>query len=143
MHKCPADAIIDIGSSSKPFLPMKFHLDSSAGNVFTGYGEHYVEINKQRHDSNLIAMPDRVETGWAADGFDALSREDFRHLLDWQPEIVLLGTGRTIRFPHPKLTADLSAAHVGVDVMDVPAACRTFNVLAAEGRRVLAALILD
>jgi len=143
MHKYPAGAIIEVGSSSKPVLLMKFHLDTSTGNVFTGYGDHYVEINKQRHDSNLMVMADRVATGWAADGFDALSREDFRRLLDWDPEIVLLGTGRTIRFPHPRLTADLSAARVGVDVMDVQAACRTFNVLAAEGRRVLAALILD
>ena len=71
-----------------------------------------------------------------------LAREDFANLLEFQPEIVLLGTGRTIRFPHPGLTQDLTAARIGVDVMDVFAACRTFNVLTAEGRKVLAALIL-
>jgi len=121
---------------------MKFHLNIGEGNVFTGYGPGYVEINKERHESNLVVLPDRLVAGWAPGGFVGLSREDFASLLQWQPEIVLLGTGSAIRFPHPSLNADLTAARIGVDVMDVQAACRTFNVLAAEGRRVAAALIL-
>jgi uncharacterized protein len=121
---------------------MKFHLNTGAGNVFTGYGPGYVEINRERHEMNLVVLPDRVVTGWAPGGFEGLAREDFASLLEWQPEIVLLGTGSAIRFPHPRLSADLTAARIGVDVMDVQAACRSFNVLAAEGRRVAAALIL-
>lgn len=121
---------------------MKFHLSTGAGNVFTGYGPGYVEINKERHEANLVVFPDRIVTGWAAGDFEGLAREDFTSLLEWQPEIVLLGTGSAIRFPHPRLSADLTAARIGVEVMDVQAACRTFNVLAAEGRRVAAALIL-
>lgn len=122
--------------------PMKFHLTTGVGNIFTGYGPGYVEINKERHEANLIVFPDRIVTGWAPGGFDGIAREDFRSLLEWQPEIVLLGTGGSIRFPHPHLSADLTAARIGVEVMDVQAACRTFNVLAAEGRHVAAALIL-
>jgi uncharacterized protein len=76
-------------------------------------------------------------------GFESLAQEDFAFLLDWKPEIVLLGTGSSIRFPHPRLTADLAAARSGVDVMDFQAACRTYNVLTAEGRRAVAALILS
>jgi len=121
---------------------MKFHLNTAAGNLFTGYGPGYVEINRQRHQSNLLVTADEVTPGWAPNGFDRLGREDFANLLGFQPEIVLLGTGDTIRFPHPRLTQDLTAARIGVDVMDVYAACRTFNVLTAEGRKVLAALIL-
>jgi uncharacterized protein len=121
---------------------MKFHLATVVGNVFTGYGSGYVEINRERHETNLVVFPDRVVAGWASGGFEGLVREDFASLLEWQPEIVLLGTGNAIRFPHPRLAADLTAARIGVDVMDVQAACRTFNVLAAEGRRVAAALIL-
>ena len=122
---------------------MKFHLNASTGNVFTGYGPGYVEVNRQRLDSNLLVTPDSIDLGWAPEGFAALTREHFAALLRFAPEIVLLGTGNELRFPHPRLTADLTAKRIGVDVMDVKAACRTFNVLSAEGRRVLAALILD
>ena len=122
---------------------MKFHLTTGTGNVFTGYGAGYVEINRERHEVNLIVLPDRIVPGWATAGFDALTREDFAALLEWKPEIVLLGTGPRIRFPHPRLSADLTNARIGVDVMDVQAACRTFNVLAAEGRQVAAALLLQ
>ena len=121
---------------------MKFHLNAGTGNLFTAYGPGYVEINKVRHESNLVVFPDHIASDWATGGFDGLVAEDFTSLLEWKPEIVLLGTGAAIRFPHPRLYAGLTAARIGVDVMDVQAACRTFNVLAAEGRRVAAALIV-
>ena len=121
---------------------MKFHLATAAGNVFTGYGDGYVEINKIRYETNVIVTPEQIATDWAPEGFGALTRENFKDLLKLTPEIVLLATGRTIRFPHPRLTADLPAVRVGIEIMDSPAACRTFNVLAAEGRRVVAALLL-
>lgn len=121
---------------------MKFHLNIALGNVFTGYGPGYVEVNNERREINLIVMPDRLINGWAPGGYQGLAREDFAPLMELKPEIVLLGTGSAIRFPHPRLYADLTSARIGVDVMDVQAACRTFNVLAAEGRRVAAALIL-
>jgi len=122
---------------------MKFHLNTGSGNIFTAYGNGFVEINAARYDQNLLAMPERVVTDWAPAGFGGLTREDFAMLLEWKPEIVLLGTGKTIRFPHPRLTAELTAARIGVDVMDMQAACRTFNVLAGEGRNVIAALLQE
>ena len=121
---------------------MKFHLNAPTGNVFTGYGPDHVEVNRERFEVNILVFPDRPVTVWAPAGFAALAREDFAALLELKPEIVLLGTGSSIRFPHPRLTADLTAARIGVDVMDFQAACRTYNVLAAEGRLVAAALIL-
>jgi uncharacterized protein len=132
------------GRASRTFFPpMKFHLNSITGNVFTGYGPGYVEVNRQRIESNLLVTADAIHTGWAPDGFAGLSRDDFAALLRFDPEIVLLGTGDALRFPHPRLTTDLTAKRIGVDVMDVKAACRTFNVLSAEGRKVLAALIVE
>ena len=122
---------------------MKFHLAQVEGNAFTGYGPGYVDINRVRYEQNLVAMPGAIVTGWAPHGFENLTREDFAQLLEMKPEIVLLGTGERIRFPHPRLSADLVAARIGLDVMDVKAACRTFNVLAAEGRVVAAALLLS
>src|SRR5450759_3192339 len=111
---------------------MKFHLTTGTGNMFTGYGAGYVEINREKYEANIIVFPDHLVTNWALGGFESLAREDFASLLDWKPEIVLLGTGSSIRFPHPRLTADLTAARIGVDVMDFQAACRTYNVLTAE-----------
>ncbi len=91
---------------------------------------------------NIVLLPDTIVKGWAPAGFDALVELDFARLLDYKPEIVLLGTGAIQRFPHPRLTAALSSAHVGVEVMDTGAACRTFNILVAEERRVAAALVM-
>jgi len=79
----------------------------------------------------------------AAVGFAALTTQDFEGLVPLAPEVVLLGTGVTIRLPHPRLTRALTDARIGVEVMDTPAACRTFNILAAEGRRVAAAILID
>ena len=72
----------------------------------------------------------------------ALKAGDFAGLLQHRPELVLLGTGATQRFPHPRLLSALSDARVGVEMMDTRAACRTFNILIAEDRRVVAALIV-
>ena len=72
----------------------------------------------------------------------SLDEAAFRSLLDWEPEIVVFGSGGSFRFPHPRLTQSLTTARVGLEVMDSHAACRTFNVLAGEGRKVLAAILL-
>ena len=120
---------------------MKFHLAQTDGTTFTGYGKGYVEINHVRYQENLIAMPATAVIPWAPAGFDGLAAEDFAQLVALTPEIVLLGTGDTVRFPHPRMGALLSAARIGLEIMDVTAACRTFNVLAAEGRKVAAALL--
>ena len=121
---------------------MKFHLSPSTGNVVTGLGPSWVRIGAQEYRASLILTPETVVTGWAPQGFDGLTAEDFARLLVDAPEIVLLGTGPSIRFPHPRLTHALTDARIGLEVMDTAAACRTFNILAAEGRKVLAALLL-
>ncbi|HET7157715.1 MAG TPA: MTH938/NDUFAF3 family protein, partial [Burkholderiales bacterium] len=63
-------------------------------------------------------------------------------LLTTRPEIILFGSGATLRFPRPELTRAIAAAAVGLETMDTAAACRTYNVLTAEGRQVLAALLV-
>ena len=119
---------------------MKLQLEQTAGRcVFTSSGRGYVVINQARHEGPLLVMGDTVRP-WEAIAFEALAADHFAHLLSWQPEIVLLGTGATLQFPRRPLVAPLAAAGGGLEVMDTRAACRTFNVLAAEGRRVLAAV---
>ena len=121
---------------------MKFHLQTANANLVTGLGDGWIKVGGVEHRANCVLTPDALHEGFAPAGFDALGEADFQKLLEHDPEIVLLGTGRTQRFPHPRITAPLGAARVGLEVMDTRAACRTFNILVAEGRRVVAALIL-
>ncbi|HWA39008.1 MAG TPA: Mth938-like domain-containing protein [Burkholderiales bacterium] len=120
---------------------MKLHAAGPATyNTITGYGEDWVQVNNQRYQSSLIVMAEAVRD-WAAADFSSLSPASFQLLEELKPEIVLLGTGPTQRFPHPRLTASLAKAGIGVEVMDLKAACRTYNILAAEERKVAAALL--
>ena len=122
---------------------MKLHATGPSGaNTITGYGEGFVTVNSERRTSSVVVLPDRIEP-WAAGSFDALSAEDFRFLKALGAEIVLLGTGARQRFPHPRLTVELAKAGIGLEVMDLQAACRTYNILVAEQRKVAAALILE
>lgn len=122
---------------------MKLHLETVAANVVTGCGAGWVRVGPDEYRESIVLLPDAIVQGWAPDGFGALGERDFARLLDYQPEVVLLGTGNAQHFPHPRLLAALAEAHVGVEVMDTGAACRTFNILVAEGRRVAAALTVD
>jgi uncharacterized protein len=121
---------------------VKLHLSASrARNVITAYGAGYVMVNGARHDTNLIVLPDRI-LAWSAASFESLAAEDFDALARLDLEVVLLGTGAMLRFPRPQITRALVEAKIGLEVMDVPAACRTYNILAGEERRVAAALLL-
>lgn len=121
---------------------MKFHLQAPDTNVVTASGPGWVRVGQTEYRHNLVLLPDAIVEGWAPDGFEALTESDFGSLLVHQPELVLLGTGARQQFPHPRLLRALAAARVGVEAMDTRAACRTFNILAGEGRRVAAALVL-
>ena len=121
---------------------MKFHLATATGNIVTGLGPGWVRIGATDYRENLVLTPATIATGFAPAGFDGLEEADFERLLPHKPEVVLFGAGRVIRVPHPRLTRALTDARIGLEVMDTPAACRTFNILAAEGRSVIAALLV-
>ncbi|KAA0084096.1 Mth938-like domain-containing protein [Trinickia soli] len=123
---------------------MKLHQDSSGAlNTVTGYGADYVEVNLVRHESSIVLLPDVPVSDWPVSSFDVLGPEHFELLLSQAPELVVFGSGARLRFPHPRLTAALSARRIGVETMDFMAACRTYNILMAEGRRVAAALLIE
>jgi uncharacterized protein len=123
---------------------LKLHQDSSGAlNTVTGYGAHYVDVNLVRHESSILLLPDAPVVDWPVSSFDALAPEHFERLLEEAPELVVFGSGARLRFPHPRLTAALAARRVGVETMDFMAACRTYNILMAEGRRVAAALLIE
>jgi uncharacterized protein len=133
---------VPLGRNQEASGELKLHADTlTALNTVTAYGPGFIEINKVRHTSHLLVTPDRLEP-WNS-GFESLSAADFEQLAQLQPEVVLLGTGAHQRFPHPALTRPLADRHIGCEVMDTRAACRTYNILAAEGRKVLAALLIE
>ena len=122
---------------------MKIEREQADGrNMFTGYGPGYVEVNRNRHGASLVVSGDRLVTDWPLTAVDQLTADHLAAILEMKPEIVLLGTGGKFVFPEPARLAPLHKARIGVEVMDTPAACRTYNILLAEGRNVVAALIL-
>ncbi len=122
---------------------MKLDLSAAPGlNTFTGYGPGYVLVNARRYESGVLVTGRRI-LPWPVTGFGALAEAHFERIAELNPEIVLLGTGAALRFPHPSLYRSLAARRIGVEVMDNHAACRTYNILVAEAREVVAALLFD
>ena len=122
---------------------MKFHLQTPTGqNLFTGHGAGYVAISSKRHTKSVLVTPDAIITDGQPPDFAALGAAQFDRFIDLKPDIVLLGTGATLRFPRPDLVKPLHAAGIGLEVMDNAAVCRTYNILLGEGRNVIAAVLL-
>jgi uncharacterized protein len=122
---------------------LKLHLSpNSIRNTFTAYGPGYVAVNGVRYESSLVVMPDKIVDGWNVRNFESLAPQHIEALALLKPELVLIGTGEDLRFPAARLLASLAGARIGAEVMDTRAACRTYNILAEEGRHVAAALII-
>ena len=102
-----------------------------------------ITVGQQLYQRSLILTPERVIPDWRPRHNEDLTEQDFVPILSMQPEILLLGTGSRLCFPAAELSASILAARVGLEVMDTAAACRTFNILLSENRKVVAALLLD
>jgi uncharacterized protein len=122
---------------------MKLHLaDTRSRNTLTGYGPGYLAVNGIRYDSALIITPDALPQPWPVTRAADLGPEAVAQILSTAPEIILIGTGPAQVFPSPAQLRPLIEARVGLEIMNTPAACRTYNVLMGEGRRVTAAMCL-
>jgi len=120
---------------------MKLHFDSlSARYSIQRYDTGVITINETPYTHNLILSPNYL-SDWEVEGFDQLTTAHFERLLALKPELVILGTGETLRFPDPALTAPLVNANIGVEVMSLAAACRTYNILIGEDRSVVAGML--
>jgi uncharacterized protein len=120
---------------------MKFNLDLGDGAYqIQRVDSHSVTINEKVYTDSIIVMPEYL-SDWAVESFELLEGAHFQPLCALRPEVVLLGTGQNCRFPAPELLASLINEGIGVEVMDTPAACRTYMILMAEGRAVAAALL--
>ncbi|WP_296810995.1 Mth938-like domain-containing protein [Thiocapsa sp.] len=117
--------------------------DSSSGQLIDAYGKEGIRIGGRRFTRGLIVTPNRVEEGWGpADPAD-LTVEHLDALIAIEPgiQVIVLGTGETQVFPDPALYFAVIGRGVGFEVMDTGAACRTYNILMSEGRRVVAGLL--
>ncbi len=122
---------------------MKLHLAQSKNrNSITGYGAGYVAVNGISYRAPLVVTPETIVTDWPVTDPADLTADVLRGLLAHNPEIIILGTGALQRFPDPALLRPLYEARLGLEIMATPAACRTYNILMAEERRVLTAMWL-
>lgn len=123
---------------------MKLHSSNTQQyQTVTSYEDNGVEINLIPFSNSLIVLPEIAPAPWPVTSFDALTIEHFEQINAISPDVVILGTGKRQRFVHPRLTAPLTTRRIGVECMDNQAACRTYNILMTEGRKVALALIFD
>ena len=123
---------------------MKFNLDQpSTINVVRAYGPGLIRIGERSFSRSVIVTATTLLEDWRPRRISDLQESDLGELLRLRPEVLLIGSGLRQEFPQRATLAALYAARVGFEVMDTGAACRTYNVLAAEGRNVAAALIVE
>ena len=122
---------------------MKFTLEAGAGvNLIRGYSDTEIRVGEMRVQDSCLVTADQLLTHWGAVVFADLTVAHADTLLALEPEVVILGTGMTQQFAPLPLRRALAARGVGLEAMQLGAACRTFNVLVQEERRVAAALFL-
>jgi uncharacterized protein len=123
---------------------MKFTLESSSRvNLVRAYSRTELRIGEEYVRSSCIVSADRLITDWPPARFDALRSEHLQAIFDLEPEVVLLGTGERQRFPPAEIRAAFAARRVGLEVMDLGAACRTYNILVQEERHAVGVLFLE
>ena len=122
---------------------MKFQPDRSEAQTINGYGPGWIGIDADRITHSVIVSSGGLRQAWACTRFEELTAEHFAQLAEIDAELVIFGSGTRNRFPPPAWLAPLMAKRLGLEAMDTAAACRTYNVLANEGRKVVAALILE
>ena len=123
---------------------MKFSLaDPGPGPQIQSYGPGYVRVDGKTYGNSLILTPEQVLPDWAPRNVAELCAAHLETLLDLAPQIILLGTGPAQVFPEPDLYRWVVQQGIGLEIMDTGAACRTYQVLRSEDRRVVAGLLLE
>jgi len=123
---------------------VKLHSDpQSSQNTITGYGIGFLEVNQTPYSHALIVQPEGEVLAWPVKEIQDLSEDHFSMISALLPELVIVGTGKKQVFLNPKILQPLIKAKIGFEMMDSQAACRTYNILMGEGRKVLAAILLE
>lgn len=121
---------------------MELTPDKGDGLHIRSYQNGQIETDEQTYSTSIIITPHAVEL-WRPKNVDALTEEDLLQLIAFNPRIILIGTGAVLKFPPTALFRLLIERQIGYEIMDTPAACRTYNVLMTENRLVVAGLLLD
>lgn len=116
--------------------------DNQAKYQIRAFTPGMIQINETNFDRSLIVTPTQLIIDWAPQSLAELTRESLARVIELKPDVLLLGTGTNLVFPPSALYADLINHHIGVEIMDTRAACRTYNALSAENRNVVACLII-
>lgn len=121
---------------------MKLHLANPDGvNTIRAFSQRQIRVNADTYSTSVIVLPQAIKQPWEPRSLGELNEDHIAQIVEMDPELVLLGTGDRLQFPHPSITRALTEAGIGLEVMDTSAACRTYNIIMAEGRNVAAALI--
>ena len=122
---------------------MKLQPDKSDVQSISGYGPGWIAVNGERIDHSLVISSTGLRLDWQCKKFEDLGAGHFSSLAEIDTELVIFGSGERIRFPAPAWLAPLIARRIGIETMDTKAACRTYNILSGEGRKVVAALLIE
>ena len=122
---------------------MKLQPDKPDVQTLTAHGPGWVAINNERVEQSVVLGSRGERFVWDCARFEELGPEHFAQLAEIGAETVIFGSGARIRFPQPAWLRPLIDRRIGLETMDTAAACRTYNILASEGRHVLAALLIE
>jgi uncharacterized protein len=127
----------------RAYPAMKFTLENPANtNLIRAYSSQELRIGEQSIRSSCIVMADALITEWPPATLDDLQLAHLEPIFELRPELVLLGTGAKQRFASAEIRAAFAGRGIGIESMDLGAACRTYNILVQEERRVAAVLFL-
>ncbi len=122
---------------------MKFSEDYAIGtNVIRSFDDTSIDVNNKSYTRSLIVGNNLLIDDWKISHIDDITHENWHELIQHKPEVILIGTGKSLIFPHPASYAPAIEQGIGVEFMDSVAACRTYNVLVSEDRVVIAGIIL-
>ena len=122
---------------------MKLEADNVDVQTIQGYGPGWVGVQGEKIAHSVILGSQGQRMDWQCSRFEDLTAAHFAQLAEFDAELVIFGSGKRIRFPQGAWLQPLMAKRMGLETMDTGAACRTYNILAGEGRRVVVALLLE
>jgi uncharacterized protein len=122
---------------------MKLHADAANASTVQAHGPGWIVVGGEKITHSVVLCATGERAPWLCTRLEDITPQHFAQLLDFKPELVIFGSGHKLKFLHPSFHASLMAQRVGMETMDTLAACRTYNILAQEGRRVVAALLME
>jgi uncharacterized protein len=122
---------------------MKLQPDRIETQSVTAYGSGWIAIQGEKITHSVLITSEGLRLDWNCQSFADLGPQHFAQLADLDVELVIFGSGEQLRFPKPEWQTGLMQRRLGLETMDTQAACRTYNILAGEGRKVAAALLIE